>query len=95
MDADASNHLIVVSDSNNGEAVTIRPSVKASILEALEGAAVDVQYHCRDGFCGACRCKIISGSVDYFTDPLAFIDDDEILPCCSRPSSDIKIEIPK
>ncbi|MDM7860785.1 class I ribonucleotide reductase maintenance protein YfaE [Alteromonas sp. ASW11-36] len=86
---------MVVTDANDGEPLTLRPSAKASILEALEIAQVEVQYHCRDGFCGACRCKIIEGSVDYFTDPLAFIDDDEILPCCSRPSSNIKIEIPK
>jgi len=48
-------------------------------------------YHCREGFCGACRVRKIIGTVDYTLDPLAFIDDDEILPCCSTPKTDIEI----
>jgi len=62
-----------------------------TILESLENIGVEVQFHCREGFCGACRCKIISGEVNYTTDPLAFIDDDEILLCCSVPLTDIEI----
>jgi ferredoxin len=31
--------------------------------------------------------------VDYTTDPLAFIDDDEILPCCTIAVSDITLDI--
>lgn len=64
-----------------------------TLLETLEKANVEVHYHCRDGFCGACRCKLIKGSVEYITDPLAFIDDDEILPCCCKPNSDISISL--
>ena len=66
---------------------------KKTILESLEQAGVEVHYHCRDGYCGACRCKIKSGEVNYIVDPLAFIDDDEILLCCSVPTTDIEIII--
>jgi ferredoxin len=68
-------------------------SSKETILEDLEENKITIEYHCREGFCGACRCKLISGEVDYTLDPLAFIDDDEILPCCTVPLSDITIEI--
>lgn len=66
-----------------------------SLLESLEAAGIACHYHCRDGFCGACRTKLLSGTVDYLTDPLAFIDDDEILPCCCYPTSEIKVDIPQ
>lgn len=62
-----------------------------SLLECLEKHQIPANFHCRDGFCGACRTKLISGQVHYTTDPLAFIDDDEILTCCSKPCSDIRI----
>ena len=39
------------------------------------------------------RSKLINGEVEYTTDPLAFIDDDEILPCCCIPISNIEIEL--
>ena len=64
-----------------------------SLLESLEQQNIDVHFHCREGFCGACRSKLISGEVEYLSDPLAFIDDDEILPCCCKALSDIEIEL--
>ena len=63
-----------------------------TILESIERQNIEVQYHCRDGYCGACRCKLTSGQVEYKVDPLAFIDDDEILTCCTIPSTDISID---
>ncbi|MBL53987.1 MAG: class I ribonucleotide reductase maintenance protein YfaE [Pseudomonadota bacterium] len=75
------------------DTVTITSQPNKTLLETLEAHNVDVQYHCREGFCGACRTKILSGDVDYTTDPLAFIDDDEILPCCCKPNSNITIKI--
>jgi ferredoxin len=88
-----------MSDDNSGIRITIVnvdtiPSVpQKTILESLEARNIQATFHCRDGFCGACRCKLLSGEVDYTVDPLAFIDDDEILPCCSVPLSDITIEM--
>jgi len=65
----------------------------STILESLEAAQLPTNSHCRDGFCGACRCKLICGEINYTVDPLAFIDDDEILPCCAIAISDINIEL--
>tara|TARA_B100000408_G_scaffold135001_1_gene123570 strand:+ start:1434 stop:1697 length:264 start_codon:yes stop_codon:yes gene_type:complete len=65
-----------------------------TILEALESHNIEVHPHCRDGFCGACRCKISDASkVAYIVDPLAYINDEEFLPCCSIPLSDIDIDV--
>lgn len=68
-------------------------SEENSLLESIEQSKVDIQSHCREGFCGACRTKLVDGEVEYTTDPLAYIDDDEILPCCCVPTSNITIAI--
>lgn len=64
-----------------------------TVLDSLEQQGVEVHYHCREGFCGACRTKLIEGQVEYCTDPLAFIDDDEILPCCCKPTTNLVIRL--
>ncbi|GAA0852433.1 class I ribonucleotide reductase maintenance protein YfaE [Aliiglaciecola litoralis] len=64
-----------------------------NILSCLEQHNIESHYHCREGFCGACRTKLLSGQVNYTTDPLAYIDDDEFLPCCSVPNSNISIKV--
>jgi ferredoxin len=32
-----------------------------------------VEYQCRAGYCGSCRTRLVSGQVDWLTEPLAFI----------------------
>lgn len=64
-----------------------------TILNALEREKVESHFHCRDGFCGACRCKLIKGDVHYEISPLAYVGDDEILTCCSVPITDIEIDL--
>ena len=63
-----------------------------NILDSLERENIETHYHCRDGFCGACRCKLIKGEVHYEMSPLAYVGDGEILTCCSIPSTDIEID---
>ena len=83
---------VTIQRDSDGESLCVTALPENTILETLETNNVTVQYHCRDGFCGACRCKLESGEVQYTTDPLAFIDDDEILPCVTKPLTDIEIE---
>ena len=35
----------------------------------------------------------VSGQVDWLTEPLAFVQPGEILPCCCRAKGDIEIEM--
>lgn len=64
-----------------------------SLLVALESHKIAVEYQCREGYCGSCRCRLIAGEVTWLSEPLAFIQPGEILPCCCRPQGDIEIEI--
>jgi len=67
---------------------------KQTLLECLESNDVKVDYHCRDGFCGACRVTLISGEINYPNgEPLAFVGENEILPCCCVPVTDINLVI--
>lgn len=65
-----------------------------TLLNCLERQDVEVHYHCRDGFCGACRVTLKKGQVNYPQgEPLAFVAENEILPCCCVPTTDISIDI--
>lgn len=74
-----------------GDSESLSHQADDTVLECLEKHNIEVHYHCREGFCGACRTKLISGEVEYTTDPLAYIDDDEILPCCCKPLTSLKL----
>jgi ferredoxin len=65
-----------------------------TVLECLEDNDIKIDYHCRDGFCGACRVTLTAGEISYPKgEPLAFIGEKEILPCCCVPVTDINIQV--
>ena len=44
-----------------------------TVLETLERNNIDVDFNCRQGFCGVCRTKLLSGQVEYKLDPPNFL----------------------
>jgi ferredoxin len=65
-----------------------------TLLECLEEEKYEIHYHCRDGYCGACRITLNNGEIDYFNgEPLAYVGKGEILPCCCKPKGDIDITL--
>jgi len=74
----------------NGKQYTL--DEEATLLENLEKQAVSVEFHCRDGHCGACRSQLVSGDVSYTTFPMAYLKDGEVLLCCSKSKKDITIK---
>ncbi len=65
-----------------------------TLLESLEAQNVAVHYQCREGYCGSCRTQLLEGEVHYTEEPMAWINDDEILPCCCIPKTPIRIKLP-
>jgi ferredoxin len=63
-----------------------------TLLENLESQAVSVEFHCRDGHCGACRSILVSGDVTYSSFPMAYLKEGEILLCCSKSEKSITIK---
>lgn len=64
-----------------------------SLLESLEAQGVDIHYQCREGYCGSCRTTLLKGQVHYTQEPMAWVNEDEILPCCCIPKTDLKIKL--
>nr|WP_129952353.1 class I ribonucleotide reductase maintenance protein YfaE [Rahnella sp. RFA10(1/100)] len=77
--------------SANGQQLVCKAGHR-NLLEVFEHHQVEVEYQCREGYCGSCRMKLISGEVTYSEKPLAFISDGEILSCCCMPVGDIEVE---
>lgn len=64
-----------------------------NLLAALEAKQIPVEYQCREGYCGSCRCKLLKGEVEWVSSPLGFINKDEILPCCVKPKGEIEVNL--
>jgi CDP-4-dehydro-6-deoxyglucose reductase len=68
-----------------------------TILEAALKHGYTLPYSCRDGVCGVCKGKVMSGQVDYGDYQGHALSDAEksagmALFCCSKPLSDLVIE---
>jgi ferredoxin len=80
------------------ETITINSNIinhqdtSSTILETLEKYGLNIRNQCRDGFCGSCRCKLISGEVTYRQEPIAYTHENEILICIAQPCSNIIIQ---
>ncbi|MDH4417051.1 MAG: CDP-6-deoxy-delta-3,4-glucoseen reductase [Acidovorax sp.] len=84
--------------------ITVQPSGRAfgantgqTILAAALQNGVGLPYGCKDGACGSCKCKMISGTVRHGEhQPKALSADEEaaglVLTCCAEPLSDLVLE---
>jgi len=79
--------------SLQGQPVLLFTQQHTSLLKALEQKQIKVFSECRNGYCGACKTKINSGSVTYHTEPLVSLGSDECLPCCCTPNSDLDLDL--
>jgi len=84
--------------------ITIKPDNETftaeageTILEAALRNGRSFPYGCRNGACGSCRGKIISGKIIYGDNPVTGINEEEqkagyALFCQAHPESDLEIE---
>ena len=84
--------------------VTIKPSghlyevaEHETFLSAAIDAGLNLPYGCRNGACGACKGKVLSGEVDYGDYQATALTDAEkeaglALFCCAKPLTDAVIE---
>ncbi len=66
-----------------------------SILELAEDNGVEIDNDCRQGVCGTCAVKLISGKVEMEEDTgLDYVNDPEemILTCAAVPKSNVVID---
>jgi len=85
--------------------IIIRPSNHAfvcasdeTVLEAAMKADLILPYGCRNGACGSCKGRILSGEVDYGPHQASTLTDEEkraglALFCCAKPLTELTIEV--
>lgn len=84
--------------------ITIEPSGREftvsageTILAAGIAQGINLPYGCKDGACGSCKCKKVSGSVTHGAHQSKALSDAEeaqgfVLTCSARPTSDVVLE---
>ena len=85
--------------------ITIKPSDHSfacdddeTVLAAAMRNDLMLPYGCRNGACGTCKGRILSGDVDYGPHQASTLTEDEkrmglALFCCARPLTDLVIEV--
>src|SRR5512139_2378078 len=68
-----------------------------TILSAAIRQGIGLPYGCRDGACGSCKSRLLSGRVIHGAHQLRALSTDEedagwILPCCAAAQTDCVIE---
>jgi ferredoxin len=70
------------------------PSLSRSPAIASRGKKdVPVGFGCRNGVCHYCETGLLSGDVDYVTEPLEAPDSEHVLMCCARPAGEVTVEL--
>jgi CDP-4-dehydro-6-deoxyglucose reductase, E3 len=84
--------------------ITVEPSGRVfsaesgeAILAAGIRQGIGLPYGCKDGACGSCKCKLLSGSVAHGTHQAKALSAEEeaagyVLTCCGVAQSDVTLE---
>jgi CDP-4-dehydro-6-deoxyglucose reductase len=84
--------------------VTLQPSghsfaaeADTTLLAAALDAGIHLPYGCRNGACGACKAKVVAGSIDHGAaqDHALTVEDRALglaLTCCAKPLTDLTLE---
>jgi ferredoxin-NADP reductase/MOSC domain-containing protein YiiM len=66
---------------------------RTSLLEFADACDVPTRWSCRTGVCHTCTTPLLSGEIDYSPEPLEPPPPGEILICCSRPTTDVVLDM--
>jgi ferredoxin-NADP reductase/MOSC domain-containing protein YiiM len=64
-----------------------------NLLEFAEACDVPARWSCRTGVCHTCETALVAGTVNYEPAPIDAPADGNLLTCCSKPNSDIAIDL--
>jgi ferredoxin-NADP reductase/MOSC domain-containing protein YiiM/ferredoxin len=64
-----------------------------SLLDLAEACDVPVGFGCRHGVCHNCESGLVAGAVTYYEDPLEPPPEGRVLVCCSRPASELALDL--
>lgn len=64
-----------------------------SLLVLAEDAGLSPDFNCRAGLCNTCMCTLVSGTVEYFEEPLDEVPEGKVLLCCAKPKGPVVIAL--
>jgi ferredoxin-NADP reductase len=64
-----------------------------SLLDFADACDIDSRWSCRTGVCQTCTTPLVTGRVSYRPTPLDDPPSGEVLICCSRPETDIVLDL--
>jgi CDP-4-dehydro-6-deoxyglucose reductase len=85
--------------------VSVRPSGRQfpaepteNILDAALRAGVGLPFGCKDGACGSCKARVLSGALEQGWHAASALSHEEhvaglALLCCAQPRSDLEVEV--
>lgn len=87
--------LFTVTVQPSGRSFTVNPD--QAILAAGIAQGIGMPYGCKDGACGSCKCKKLSGNVVHGPHQSKALSAEEeangyVLTCCGVPHSDVVLE---
>ena len=65
----------------------------ASLLEMAEACDIPTRWSCRTGVCQTCSTPLLSGTIAYRPSPLTETANGEVLLCCSKPTTDVVLDL--
>lgn len=77
---------VAVSFADTGSTATWRPG-SGTLLELAEASGLSPEFGCRAGTCGACRTRLLAGTVRHIRRAGVAIGADEVLICCAVPAA--------
>ena len=98
------NQNVMTEIANASFEITVQPSGRAfatqgpeTILAAAIRTGVGLPYGCKDGACGSCKCKKLSGEVSHgiHSDKALTAEEETsgyVLTCCATPRTDVVLE---
>lgn len=65
-----------------------------SVLDGALSSGLVFNYSCKNGQCGVCEARLISGEVEELSPQIALLEEktDKFLTCCCKPVTDIVID---
>ena len=87
---------LITMKSSKGEK-RVESDEQTTLLEAIKSTNLPAIHPCRNGVCGLCRCRLLSGEITYNgREPHGLWERDKvegfILPCIAYAMSDLSID---
>ncbi|WP_328726543.1 MOSC and FAD-binding oxidoreductase domain-containing protein [Streptomyces sp. NBC_00259] len=66
---------------------------RATLLDLAESCDIPTRWSCRTGVCHTCVTSLVTGDTTYTTEPLEAPEAGSVLICCSRPATDVVLDL--